>query len=230
MAEHLCVSKLPLTMIVAATTKHGIGLNGGLPWPPLKKDMAYFARVTKRVPTAHDRSGGQRSATEDSASRQNVVIMGRKTWESIPPRFRPLQHRINVVISSHDRSTLGGMPPDVVVASDILSGLQMVGQRVRDGTANPVGRVFVIGGTSLYKAALELSQTERILLTQVGKNYACDTFFPLALDGSDGKSSWRQASLPELRAFVGEEVQEGTQTQQCDDGEVTLDFRLYVRE
>jgi len=74
-----------LTIIIAATKSNGIGQNGKLPWR-LSKEMAYFARVTSNAPDG----------------RRNAVIMGRKTWESIPTNFRPLSKRLNVVVS-HNR-------------------------------------------------------------------------------------------------------------------------------
>lgn len=72
----------PLTLIVAATRQNGIGRGGTLPWH-IPKDLAYFARVTMNAPDAQI----------------NAVIMGKKTWESIPPKVRPLKKRINVVLS-----------------------------------------------------------------------------------------------------------------------------------
>lgn len=72
----------PLTLIVAATRQNGIGRGGTLPWH-IPKDLAYFARVTMNAPGAQI----------------NAVIMGKKTWESIPPKVRPLKKRINVVLS-----------------------------------------------------------------------------------------------------------------------------------
>jgi dihydrofolate reductase len=74
-----------LTLVVAATLANGIGAQGALPWR-LPREMAYFAKVT--------REGGP--TTEGIP---NAVIMGRKTWESIPRKFRPLKDRLNVVIS-----------------------------------------------------------------------------------------------------------------------------------
>jgi dihydrofolate reductase len=61
----------------------GIGIDGKMPWR-LRADMAYFKQVTR--------------STHDPLKR-NAVIMGRKTWESIPSKFRPLDDRLNVVIS-----------------------------------------------------------------------------------------------------------------------------------
>ena len=70
-------------LVVAAAKNMGIGKEGGLPWS-LPGDMAYFKYLTSR--------------TRDAA-KQNAVIMGRRTWESIPAKFRPLKGRINVVLT-----------------------------------------------------------------------------------------------------------------------------------
>jgi dihydrofolate reductase len=75
-------TRSPFSVIVAATTSGGIGKDGNLPWR-LSKDMQYFKAVTTRSPEG----------------KRNAVIMGRKTWESIPAKFRPLPDRINVVIT-----------------------------------------------------------------------------------------------------------------------------------
>lgn len=227
MAEDMSLSQAPLTLIVAATAKNGIGKNGGLPWPMLKKDMAYFARVTKRVPSFINSGAGQSSTPQESVTegtQRNVVIMGRKTWDSIPQKFRPLKDRTHIVISSQGRSNLEPIPDDVVVASDIASGLRSLEDMVNEGKAPPVGRAFVIGGSSIYKAALELKQTKAILLTRISKEYECDTFFPEELSDSTS-SSWQRASHAELREFVGEDIEEG----EVADGEVSLNFQLYQR-
>ena len=71
-----------LTLIVAATSTNGIGRGGQLPWR-LPKEIAYFAKVTSAAPEG----------------KTNTVIMGRKTWESIPHKFEPLRKGANVVIS-----------------------------------------------------------------------------------------------------------------------------------
>ena len=75
-----------LTIIVAATVHNGIGHNARLPWR-LPQEMAYFARVTSNA----------------SEGNVNAVVMGRNTWESIPSKFRPLQKRLNVVISNNEK-------------------------------------------------------------------------------------------------------------------------------
>ena len=92
-----------LTLIVAATTKNGIGRSGTMPWH-LPKDLAYFSRVTTNAPVAQ----------------VNVVLMGRNTWESIPHKFRPLKKRINIVFSRYKDYDLCADPK----YSDLLANKQ----------------------------------------------------------------------------------------------------------
>lgn len=230
MADDMSHAQIPLTIIVAATAKNGIGKNAGLPWPMLKKDMGYFARVTKRVPMPKDTGSVQSDALKDSilsGARRNAVIMGRKTWESIPPNYRPLKDRTNIVISTQGRKQLHNVPDDVVVAADIPSALKTLETMVREGKSLPVGRAFIIGGSSIYKIALDLPQTNRILLTRISKEYDCDTYFPAELDATT--SPWQRSSHAELRDFVGEEVEEGSIAQHTGDEELSLEFQLFER-
>lgn len=76
------VKPYAIHVVVAATEDWGIGKDGKLPWT-LPGDMAYFRKVT----------------SEAGAGKVNAVIMGRKTWASIPEKFRPLRERKNVVLS-----------------------------------------------------------------------------------------------------------------------------------
>ncbi|KAG8731642.1 dihydrofolate reductase, partial [Ceratobasidium sp. 428] len=89
------MSSPQLTLVAAATLANGLGVRGGLPWR-LSREMAYFARVT--------RTTGIPSPNPDGS--MNAVIMGRKSWESIPPRFRPLKDRLNIMISSQNELKL----------------------------------------------------------------------------------------------------------------------------
>ena len=191
----------------------------------LKKEMSYFARVTKRLP----------SPTPSSPEHQNVVIMGRKTWDSIPSKFRPLAHRTNLIISRQER--LESVSPallesgNVLVASDIRSGLSLLEARVKEGKAMPVGRVFVIGGAAIYKAALEMEQARNVLLTRVQGEWDCDTVFPVDL-AREGQG-WARKSREELEGFVGEEFAGGSAVLEEEvqgGGKVKYEFMLYQRE
>ena len=82
----------------------GIGKGGNLPWRGLKQEMKHFTRLTK--------------AKTNSTSR-NAVLMGRKTWESIPKKFRPLPDRYNVVITSQLDYDVECSKEDAIVFSSI---------------------------------------------------------------------------------------------------------------
>lgn len=206
-----------LTLIVAATPKNGIGKNGALPWPMLKKEMAYFARVTKRVPKSES------AADSDPTTRQNAVLMGRKTYLSIPPKFRPLKGRTNIVISSKPRSALPEITDkeDVIVSSSIMSALRDLEAGVKAGRVPEVGSVFVIGGARVYGDALGLECARSVLLTRLREEFECDTFFP-ELEGK----GWVRRGRRELEEFVGEEVREGGLVEEG----VGYDFQLWEKE
>eukprot|EP00618_Florenciella_parvula_P034944 CAMPEP_0119500804 /NCGR_PEP_ID=MMETSP1344-20130328/22834_1 /TAXON_ID=236787 /ORGANISM="Florenciella parvula, Strain CCMP2471" /LENGTH=166 /DNA_ID=CAMNT_0007536921 /DNA_START=12 /DNA_END=509 /DNA_ORIENTATION=- len=155
-------------IIVAATAStFGIGRAGGLPWR-LRVDMAFFKRVTTLC---------------DEAGKQNAVIMGRKTYESIPSKFRPLDNRVNVVISRNPsiREELA-IPDNVMVASSLPEALELL---ENDDMQHRVSQVFVIGGGSIYDEAVKSEHCKRVFMTTVHSDQFedCDTHFPsLAAD------------------------------------------------
>ncbi|KAF4842147.1 Dihydrofolate reductase [Colletotrichum siamense] len=206
-----------LTLIVAATRNMGIGAKGGLPWTGLKKEMAYFARVTKRLPA---------QAPSDA---KNAVIMGRKTWDSIPPRFRPLKGRLNIVISrSHPPFDSSAAAPadydnEPVKVGSLEQALAFV--RSRPG-AEVSSKVFVIGGAQIYGAALELPEAKRVLLTRVLGDFECDAFFPLKLGGGeDAAEGWARREKRELDEWVGEEVEGG----EIEENGTRYEFQMWEK-
>ncbi|KAF2100521.1 hypothetical protein NA57DRAFT_9610, partial [Rhizodiscina lignyota] len=203
-----------LTLIVAATTARGIGKHGNLPWR-LSAEMKYFARVTTRTPSG------------SPANTKNAVIMGRKTWESIPPKFRPLKGRINVVLSRSE---------DVLLTSSLKNALLLLSKIGISGTQHSpsssheqkLNRAYVIGGSSVYNEALKLSQTRHVLLTKVYKDFDCDTFFPIDLEGETGKSDgWRRQTKKELEVFTGEDF--GQSVERQSQGDVEFEFCLFSK-
>ncbi|KAK3322509.1 dihydrofolate reductase-like domain-containing protein [Apodospora peruviana] len=216
---------LELTLVLAATRDMGIGLNGTLPWTGLKKEMAYFARVTKRIS-----SSPTLPSSSDATSPPNAVIMGRKTWESIPPRFRPLKGRLNIVVSrsAHSAATVSNCGESGVV---MAPSLEQALSYLRTGEKEE-RRVFVIGGGQIYAAALKLKETKRILLTRVLSDFECDTFFPLALQqhgegggGGVGDGSWKRSPKDKFDEWVGEQVPEGVQ----EENGTRYEFQMWER-
>lgn len=115
---------LPLSLVVAATLRNGIGAQGQLPWH-LPKDMAYFRAATSKVAaTPRDDELMLNGTAESAQERKNAVIMGKNTWESIPARFRPLAGRINVVVSTT-------MRPDDLGAYVGMHGGELTPERTR---------------------------------------------------------------------------------------------------
>ncbi|PLB39494.1 dihydrofolate reductase [Aspergillus candidus] len=251
----------PLTLIVATTpipqthpkptTRLGIGLNGTLPWPRIKADMSFFARVTTRTFQPRE---------------TNAMIMGRKTYDSVPAHLRPLGKRMSVVVSRDASGAVGervrreleekrgregakaaadaakaadagkaatvtgeGQATDAVVCSGLENALEMLenGPEVE----GRLGQVFVIGGAEIYGSALRLEggRPLRIVMTYVEKKeegavFECDTFFPVdeELESGDG---WRRVSADEVSGWVGEEVT----GEWRDEGEVRVRMVGYER-
>lgn len=137
--------------------------------------------------------------------------MGRKTWESIPPRFRPLKDRTNIVISRsfsnfQQKGEVGKEYYEVDSLEGAVRGLDSVGG---------IEKTFVIGGGQIYKAALEMKEAKRILLTRVMDEFECDTLFAVDLKEEEGGGDrgWVKKEKEELDAWVGEKVAEGVQVE-----------------
>lgn len=146
------VPTLPeFAIVVAADEALGIGKEGALPWR-LPGELAYFKRITS-------------SAAE---GRQNAVLMGRKTYASIAPKYRPLAHRLNVVLSRDPHHS----EPGTLGAHSLEHALSQLAQR------NDIDRVFVIGGGELYQSALAHPRCQRVYLTRVHARFDCDTWLP----------------------------------------------------
>jgi dihydrofolate reductase len=185
----------------------GIGRAGGLPWPRLRKEMAYFSRVTQRVP----------AGPEGASKRRNAVIMGTNTWRSIPAKFRPLPGRVNVVVSRTPGEFGKTVGEGTVVVGSIEEGLGVLGGE------GDIGRVFVIGGAQLYRTALEAG-AERVLFTKVRTEYECDVHFPVDLEGGEG--GWKRKSVGELGEWVGEDLGTGVEK----EGDVEYEFCMFERD
>ena len=131
----------PALSLIAAVARNGaIGKNNALLWTE-PEDQRHFRRVTMGCP----------------------VIMGRKTWDSLPARFRPLPGRRNVVITRDAAWQADGAE----AAGSIDAALMLLA-----GAA----KAFVIGGAEIY--ALALPQADELVLTEIDADLDGDAFFP----------------------------------------------------
>lgn len=150
--------------------------------------------------------------------------MGRKTWDSIPSKFRPLKDRLNIVLSrsypssaSSSRSSSESTDGPVQLSS-ISAALAFLSQS-RDPK---IGKVFVIGGGEIYQSALDLPETKRILLTRILSDFDCDTFLKVDLE-----SGWRKGDTSTLVSWTGES-EEKVAGEQEENGTKYL-FEVYER-
>jgi dihydrofolate reductase len=132
-----------VSIVVAFAGNGVIGRDGGLPWH-LPTDMKRFRELTS----------------------DRAVVMGRRTFESIPDRFRPLPNRRNLVLSSNR----GWRAPGAEVFPDFASAVEACD-----------GDCFVIGGEQTYREALALA--ERVYATEVEGAIEGDVFFPALAEG-----------------------------------------------
>lgn len=141
------------SIIAAVDQNLGIGKDGNLPWH-IPEDLKYFTQITSKT---------------DSPDLQNAVIMGRRTWESLPQKFKPLPSRINIVLSSN---------PDLELPDGVLQFGSLDDALTALSTSDKVAEVFVIGGAKLYEEAILHPELERIYLTRIEAEFDCDVSFP----------------------------------------------------
>lgn len=148
--------------------------------------------------------------------------MGRKTWDSIPARFRPLPGRLNVIIS-RSHPTPPSTDDGVVRAASLDDALGYL-TPLRDGGV--VARVFVIGGAQVYGEVMRRGLARRILLTRVLRGFECDAFFGVGLpEGGEAEGGWRRTGKAGLDGWVGEEVPGGVQ----EEGGTGYVFEMWER-
>ncbi|PKO90498.1 MAG: diacylglycerol kinase [Betaproteobacteria bacterium HGW-Betaproteobacteria-12] len=144
-----------IVIIAAVARNRVIGKDNQLLWN-IPEDMAHFKALTQG----------------------HAVLMGRKTWESLPERFRPLPGRRNIVISRQ--------------AGYAAAGAEVAGS-LEDGIALASGaqQLFIIGGAEIYAQAMPLA--DRLEITEVGLTPEGDAWFP-----EIATADWQIASCSEL--------------------------------
>jgi dihydrofolate reductase len=143
---------MKLGLIYARARNGVIGKDGGLPWH-LPEDLAHFKRLTLGCP----------------------VIMGRKTWDSLPARFRPLPGRLNIVVTRQAGWKADGAAP----AASLPKAIELAGEA-------PLA--WVIGGAELFAQALPLADVAEV--TEIDADFEGDVFAPQP--GASWKESARE--------------------------------------
>lgn len=146
---------MELVIIVAMDPMNGIGKDNNLLWH-IPEDMKFFRETTMG----------------------HVVVMGRKNYESIPEKFRPLKGRENVILTRNMNFTAENCKVFHSV-EDFFSAYEDSPQKI-----------FVIGGGEIYKEIIEKKSVKEMYITHVYKFYQADTFFP-----SFDMSEWETEDL-----------------------------------
>ncbi|CAH2354643.1 dihydrofolate reductase [[Candida] railenensis] len=197
----------PIVAIVAALAPDlGIGYKGTLPWK-LRQEMKYFRKVT---------------SYSSSDSIQNVVVMGRKTWESIPPKFRPLPNRLNVVLSRSASTSDAPIAEGVIMAKSLDDALVKVQNK-------NIGKIFIIGGAEIYNSLFEDTRLSHILLTEISTKHGVelppmDRYLKFKLDSK----GWEKNSQEQLKKFIGDETLEVEGT--IEEGDYVYTYGMFTRK
>lgn len=191
-------------MVACLMPGYGIGYQGSLPWR-LSKEMKYFRQLT--------------SATRDSSMR-NAVVMGRKTWESIPAKFRPLPNRLNVVVSRNcqldindeqtqfTKSRVGDDDDDdggddaTLYAGDLSRAID---QLIANSKILGLETIYIIGGGDIYRQCIPMSHN--LFITKIVPDLGMpvppmDTF----LDREQIESQFKEQPHHKLQEIVPKEV------------------------
>lgn len=201
-----------ISFIVACLMpEYGIGYQGQLSWS-LKQEMKYFRKLTTQTV---------------NPAKKNAVIMGRKTYYSIPRKFRPLKGRLNIVLTRNKEmlememaQELDDHKDDLVVAGSLEQALDELID------SDKVEEIFIIGGAEVYNQLLfhSTEMIDRIFLTEVRteSQLPMDAFFKL--DTGKWKKTGHLLSYLESKNLHKEFQLEGN-----EEGEFKYDFTLWER-
>jgi dihydrofolate reductase len=142
-----------------------IGNNGGIPWH-LKEDLKHFQALTVSHP----------------------VIMGRKTWENLPDKSRPLPDRDNIVLSYDDDYEAPGAT--VVDSIDEAISIAKIQSIPEDGINR--SEIWIIGGASVFRQCMGIA--DQAIVTQIDVHVDADTFAP-DMAAYVSKGEWRRAHV-----------------------------------
>jgi dihydrofolate reductase len=166
-------SRPPVGLIWAEAEGGIIGRNGVMPWN-VPEDLAHFKATTLGAP----------------------VVMGRKTWDSLPPRFRPLPGRRNIVVTRQPRWAADGAEP----APSVANALAMAAEGMESGQT-----IWVIGGGEIYAAVIDAAS--RLEVTEIRAVFEGDARAPAIGEewsevAREPESGWLESSSGLSYRFV----------------------------
>lgn len=139
---------MKIKLIVAKAANNEIGKDNDLIWH-LPADMRFFTETTK----------------------EHIVLMGRKNWDSIPPKYRPLSNRINVVITKNEDFEHN----DCTVFHSIEKAIEFY----KTNSDISKGKdLYIIGGGQIYDYCLTNNLLDEMFITFIDASFEADTFFP----------------------------------------------------
>ena len=176
---------VPISLIVACDIKGGIAKDGKIPWH-YPQELKYFSKIT--------------STTQDP-TKINAIIMGRKTWDSLPRK--PLPNRVNIIIT-RDISRKEKHSENVVWSQSMEEAIKYVKSN------SQIEDTYVIGGESIYSDVINnhYSQIHRLYYTEIHDDFQCDQFFPIELfeNQSQFTKSSMETGFPEFSYHVYENI------------------------
>jgi dihydrofolate reductase/thymidylate synthase len=156
------LSHCRINLIVAVDSKWGISRKGKIPWS-IPEDYTFFLDVTKR---------------SYIKNKKNVLILGKNTWKALPNESRGLKDRINIVVSNS--MTIEELNTDNITKTNAYLVTTLSEAILKSNDLNS-GKIFICGGSSIYKEALETLSIDEFYLTKIDNDYECDNFFPFNL-------------------------------------------------
>ena len=135
---------MKVSLIVAMDLDRGIGKNNDLMWH-LPNDMRFFKDTTE----------------------EQIVIMGRKNYDSIPEKYRPLRNRLNVILTRNESFEAEDC--------EVFHSLDDALFHYKDETERTV---FIIGGGQVYRQVMEDDVIDEMYITHINHSYGAETFFP----------------------------------------------------
>lgn len=140
-----------IKIIVAHDSNRGIGYCGRIPWT-IPGELRWLSNITRFT---------------RNPKKKNALVMGRITYESIPPERRPLRERINIVISSHNIDEQG-----VLVFRSFHDAIRFI------RGSDAIEDCFIFGGETIYRTALAADVVEEVYISVIEHSFPADTHFP----------------------------------------------------